>query len=213
MTKFFRKRVRVFMRRLRKRRLPLTAAAVVAGVGLVGYASYMEKYQSVDPAAYAPLLQLIARAESNGNYNAHFGNANNTSIRFTEMSIEEVQAWQAEFVRQGNPSSAVGRYQIIDTTLSGLVRQLGVDPKQKFDEAMQDRMAIALLERRGALAYVNDKLTREEFAASLAKEWAALPKVVGENPDSSYYAGDGLNQSRVEVNEILGVIETVRIKA
>ena len=164
---------------------------------------------SVDPASYRPLLQLIAHAESNSNYNAYFGNPSNSSIEFTKMTIDEVLAWQADFVRQGNASSAVGRYQIIDTTLSELVQQLSIDTKRKFDQAMQDQLAIALLERRGAESYINKELSPEEFAANLAMEWAALPKVTGENPSASYYDGDGLNQARVGVPEILRAISPI----
>lgn len=164
----------------------------------------------VDPASYKPLLQLIASAESKGNYNAYFGNANNKAVDFTNMSIAQVQQWQAEFIADGNPSSAVGRYQIVNTTLAGLVSRLGIDANQKFDAATQDQLAIALLERRGSEEYVNNQLTREQFAANLAKEWAALPKVVGENPTDSYYASDGLNKSLVEVHKVFQAIEPIK---
>jgi muramidase (phage lysozyme) len=113
-----------------------------------------------------------------------------------------VLKWQEEYVRNGSVSSAVGKYQIIRPTLLGLVKQLEIDTSQRFDETLQDRMAIALLERRGAQAFVEKKMTREQFAASLAKEWAALPKVEGENPTQSYYAGDGINKALIGVDEV-----------
>ena len=125
------------------------------------------------------------------------------------MSIAEVLAWQARYVQQGSPSDAVGRYQIISPTLKGLVQQLGIDGTQKFDRPTQDRLAIALLERRGSERYVNGELTRQDFAANLAKEWAALPKTTGNNPESSYYAADGLNASLVRTDEVLQAIEHV----
>ncbi|MES2876505.1 MAG: transglycosylase SLT domain-containing protein [Patescibacteria group bacterium] len=167
---------------------------------------------SANPESYKPLLNLIARVESSGNYNAHYGNSRNDSVKFTDMSISEVMQWQKDYVAQGSPSSAVGRYQIINTTLDGLVRELNIEPAQKFDPPTQDKMAIALLERRGAEQYVNKELGREEFAANLAKEWAALPKVVGDNPEQSYYAGDGLNKSHVEPKEVLSAIEPIEAK-
>lgn len=160
--------------------------------------------------SYKPLLHVIAEAESKGNYNAHFGNASNTSTRFTEMTIEEVLVWQASFVQQGNASSAVGRYQIIDTTLRSLVEQQGISAQQKFDEATQDQLAVALLERRGAEKYVNRELDRDEFAANLAMEWAALPRIVGPNPHASYYDGDGLNQSLVQPDKVLDAIGSIQ---
>lgn len=165
--------------------------------------------RTVDPTTYRPLLNLIAKVESKGNYNAHFGNPGNTATDFTDMTIEEVQRWQGEFISQGNASSAVGRYQIIDTTLSGLVEQLDISPKQKFDQDTQDKLAITLLERRGSEKYVNDELTPEQFAANLAMEWAALPKVLGENPNSSYYDGDGLNKSLVPPDEVLKAVDAI----
>lgn len=179
-------------------------------IGVVGYAIHMNNQQpAVDPAAYKPLLNLIGRIESNDNYNAYFGNSQNTEIKFTDMSISEVLAWQSHFVAQGNASSAVGRYQIINTTLSGLVSRQIVDAHQKFDEATQDRLAIALLERRGSLDYVTKQLGPEQFAANLAMEWAALPRVIGGDPNSSYYASDGLNKSRANVDEVMKAIEPI----
>lgn len=168
------------------------------------------KRLSVIPDSYQPLLNLIANVESKGNYNAYFGNAGNKKIRFTDMTIAEVQEWQQEHVAQGSPSSAVGRYQIINTTLDGLVRDLRIDRHQKFDEATQDKMAIALLERRGSIDFVNQEIDRQQFAANLAMEWASLPKTVGDNPDSSYYAGDGLNRSLVSKDHVMQAIDEIK---
>lgn len=165
---------------------------------------------SIDPTSYTALLGLIARAESTDNYNAYFGNPANSGVQFTDMTIEEVQQWQRDFVAQGNPSSAVGRYQIIDTTLNELVTQLDITPSQKFDKTTQDRLAVALLERRGSIGYINKELTPEEFAANLAMEWAALPKVLGENSDASYYAGDGLNTALVKKDTVLRAIQQLK---
>jgi muramidase (phage lysozyme) len=185
-------------------------ACLLLATGIFAYAVYMTTQRlSVKPESYASLLHLIAKAESNDNYNAYFGNGGNSSIDFTRMSIAQVMQWQKDFVAQGSPSSAVGRYQIINTTLAGLVDELGFSPDQKFDKKTQDAMAIALLERRGSELYVNEELTQEQFAANLAKEWAALPKITGVNPQRSYYAGDGLNESRVEPKDVLDAIEPI----
>lgn len=167
---------------------------------------------SVIPASYRPLLSLIANVESRGNYNAYFGSADNTSIDFTKMSVAEVMQWQKDHAASGAVSTAVGRYQIIDSTLAELVEVMGVESHQLFDEATQDKMAVALLERRGSVSYVNKELSRDDFAANLAKEWASLPKVVGDNPDQSYYAGDGLNKSLVGKEKVLRAIDAIEPK-
>lgn len=212
-SKMKRKLLRTVKRWSRNRNAVLAVCAVVLCIGIIVYTGYMQNQRfTVDPVTYTPLLHVIAKAESKGNYNAYFGNPGNSSINFTSMSIADVMQWQSDFVREGNLSSAVGRYQIIDTTLSGLVRQLGIDTSQRFDQATQDKLAIALLERRGSENYVNNELTPQEFAANLAKEWAGLPKVVGENPDKSYYDSDGLNKSRVSVDEVLKAIEPISPK-
>ena len=187
---------------------------IVFVAALIAYTiGSMNQRLQVDPVSAKPLLDLIARVESKGNYNAYFGNAGNTSIKFTEMSIADVLSWQEDFIAAGHPSSAVGRYQIISTTLKGLVQQLNIDTNQPFNEAMQDRMAVALLERRGATEYVNNQIDEQQFAAELAKEWAALPRVVGDRPEQSYYAGDGLNKALVKVDEVLRAVGGVSAKA
>lgn len=186
---------------------------LLVATSIIGYAGYMSTQRRVaDPKTYTPLLGLIAKVESSSNYNAYFGNPTNATVDFTRMSIAEVMQWQNDYVSQGSPSSAVGRYQILNDTLRGLVEELGLNPKQKFDHSTQDKMAIALLERRGADLYINKEISREQFAASLAKEWAALPKMTGTNPQASYYAGDGLNKSRVSPSEVLRAIEPIKAK-
>ena len=206
------RRVRKVTRWLQKRPAVFWIGIVFVAALIAYTIGSMNQRLQVDPVSAKPLLDLIARVESKGNYNAYFGNAGNTSIRFTEMSVGEVMQWQAEFVAAGHPSSAVGRYQIISTTLKSLVQQLDIDTNQPFNEAMQDRMAVALLERRGATEYVNNQIDERQFAAELAKEWAALPRVVGDRPEQSYYAGDGLNKALVGVDEILRAVNAVSAK-
>ena len=212
-SKIKRKLIRRFKRLRRNKTLLLVTGIVVLCTGTIVYTGYMQHRRlSVNPATYTQLLDVIARAESKGNYNAYFGNAANSSIDFTNMSIAQVLQWQADFVQAGNASSAVGKYQIINTTLSGLVRQLGINTNQHFDQPTQDRLAITLLERRGSEKYVNNEITQQQFAANLAKEWASLPKIVGPDPDASYYASDGLNKARVGASEVMQAIEPISAK-
>lgn len=208
--------IQTLKRRLEKQRrrikrtlvTPRNIAAIVllGGIGVMTlmYAQNSQKLYTDD------LLTTIAKVESKNNYNAYFGNAGNTSIQFTSMTVGEVLAWQKQFIEQGNPSSAVGRYQFIDSTLRGLIHQLNIDETAMFDEALQDKLAVALLERRGIREYANDKISREEFAHNLSKEWAALPRAIGDRPEQSYYAGDGLNKAQLSVAEMYASIATVR---
>lgn len=193
------KRVRLY--------LPILLAAVLIVFTNIYSSSRVTK---IDPQSYASLLDTIAKGESRGSYNAYFGNASNTEIDFTSMTVGNLLRWQEEYVKSGSPSSAVGKYQIIRPTLVSLVDELKIENGALFDSALQDRMAIALLERRGSLKYVENKISREQFAANLAQEWAALPKVIGEDSGKSYYASDGLNQAHIDVDEVLGAVDQIR---
>ena len=212
MTKLVRK-FRTYLRNIKRRIRKVKTLHVLAGIFTIGATAYiigsMNRSLVVDPETCQPLLELIAQAESRGNYNAYFGNASNDKLNFTDMSVAEVLKWQNDFIASGSPSSAVGRYQIINTTLNNLVQQLDLDTSLKFDEVVQDGLAMALLNKRGANDYLNSRLNKEQFAAELAKEWASLPSVLGDNPGQSYYAGDGLNRALIGVNEVLVAIEQI----
>ncbi|HSH56169.1 MAG TPA: hypothetical protein VK983_05105 [Candidatus Limnocylindrales bacterium] len=197
---------------LRKKRQTSIVVAALALTLLIGF-SYAQNYfmnSKIDNANFSHLLDTIAKGESRGNYNAYYGNASNTSILFTNMTVKQVLLWQEEYVKQGSPSSAVGKYQFIRPTLQGLVKEHGIDTEAKFDKQLQDELAIKLLERRGVGDYLDQKLSREEFAANLAKEWAALPRVIGPNPEQSYYAGDGLNKVQVSIADIFQALDTLK---
>lgn len=204
----YRKLLRIWKRLGRKRQKTIgliATALLICAIFIQGLRPTM-----INPTAYAPLLQVIAMGESNGNYNAYFGNASNVTLRFTDMTVAQVMDWQKRYVEQGSASNAVGRYQFMGTTLAGLVKQMRIDPNTRFDEALQDRLAIALIERRGAVAYVEQKISPEQFAENLSKEWAALPRTTGDRPQESYYAGDGLNVARVDTTELLRAISHLR---
>lgn len=180
-------------------------AAIIIAVTSMG----IMREKTMMDVNYTNLLNTIAQGESKGNYNAYFGNASNTTINFTAMTVGEVLNWQRQYVEQGNASNAVGKYQFIEPTLRGLVGELKIEPKSKFDAHLQDRLAIRLLERRGVHEYVSGHISREQLAHNLSKEWAALPRVIGGNPQSSYYAGDGLNHVQVSVDEVMVAIESL----
>lgn len=196
----------------RRNRSALIAGALVLALAIV-IPVHLFMPPQVNPTAYTPLLNTIAAGESGGNYNAYFGHGGNTTIRFTDMSVGQVLQWQEQYVQSGSISSAVGRYQFLRPTLEGLVAEQHISQSAKFDPALQDRLAIALMERRGSVAYVYKKISRQQFTANLAKEWASLPRMTGPNPTQSYYAGDGVNVARVSIATINQAADLLRTKA
>lgn len=152
-----------------------------------------------------PLLELIASKESGGDYNIVYGGKR---INATEMSINDVIAWQKNSTQnEGAASSAVGKYQIIRKTLTGLKEELGLSGDELLDEAMQDRMAVALLERRGYNDYLSGDLSESRFMKNISMEWASMPK---DESGASYYAGDGLNKAHASPATLLLAMQHVK---
>ena len=86
------------------------------------------------------------------------------------MSIDDVLNWQRK-----QKFSASGRYQIIRKTLLGLKKELKLTGKEMFNEDMQDRMALRLLDRRGFQKFLDGKISINAMMVNLSKEWASFP--------------------------------------
>lgn len=146
------------------------------------------------------LMNFIAGPESGGNYNVINGGSEK---ELTTMTVGEVLDFQKTMKGDGRESTAVGKYQIINKTLKGLVDDLNIPKTAKFDEAMQDRMALALLEKRGLSEYKSGKLTPKKFANNLSQEWASLPK---DESGASYYEGVGSNKALVGFDQVIKLL-------
>jgi hypothetical protein len=167
---------------------------------------------------FAPLLDFIAKPESGGNYNAYFGHGNNkNNPELVSMTISQIFAFQKEFTDGGQPSAAAGKYQIIRKTLRELVDKGNASASDLFDQATQDKLAEALLKKRGLDRFLSGALSDEDFALNLAMEWASLPvprNTQGQfrpvTKGQSFYAGDGLNKSLVTVSDFLTAIGKIK---
>jgi hypothetical protein len=165
---------------------------------------------SIPPTAEAPgsaqaLLDLIGRVESRGQYTALVGN-NRFEPQLTSMTVQEVLKFQQGMLNRGHESTAVGKYQIIRGTLQSLVDDGAVALNETFSPATQDRLAIALLNRRGYQRYLQGALTVHEFADRVAMEWASFPMPDGR----SYYAGVGSNKALVDRNTVISTLKGYR---
>lgn len=150
-------------------------------------------------------LDFIAEFESRGNYNAFYGDAaNRDSPCFTDMTINGVLAWQ-----EGRRFSACGKFQIIRATLERLKAELALTGAERFDETMQERLGLHLLNGRGLRGFLAGEVAREDFALEVAREWAALPGVAPPHGAKSVYAGDGVNRALVTVERYLEAIDAL----
>jgi len=171
---------------------------------------------SPTPAGGGALLDMIAKGESAGagGYNAMnqgtpgggpvIGSGDSQKIigkKLTDMTVGEIMQQAA------NPNDdakkrkdnklifAAGRYQIIPKTLEGLVKSGVVSKNDKFDEATQDKLGMALIQGTGALklAAAGDY---EGAQNALAKTWASIPlatDVGDKKAGQSYYQKAGQN--------------------
>jgi len=149
--------------------------------------------------------EMIAKHESGGDYNIVIGG---DRAPLTAMPLSEVLKLQDALVDMGQPSGAVGKYQIIKKTLKDIMRRNPKEfpPDRPFDEEAQERAADILLDRRGFKDFEAGKKTDKEMALELSKEWASLP-----NPETgaSYYDGDGINASHHKVDDVFKVLNTL----
>lgn len=122
-------------------------------------------------AANKGILDLIAQRESGGDYNAAWGGSKFTGgnlslVNMTLNEILEVQKRMLAHPENTANSSALGRYQIVGTTLRGLIDELGLSGNELFSEEMQDRLAMQLVRRR-----------LPQGVEGLRKEWVGLQNV------------------------------------
>lgn len=147
------------------------------------------------------MLDLIGKAEAQTKgYEDAFGVPGRVPV--TNMSVDEVLAFQGSMVAQGSPSTAIGRYQFLRGTLGEVKKELKLTGDEKMTPELQDRMAIHLMRRRGLDSYLRGEMDKSTFANRLAMEWAGLPTTSGH----SYYYGDGLNKSQVPLEDFLQTV-------
>ena len=145
------------------------------------------------------LGSFIGGVESGNSYTKLVGGKEDSSI--LEKTVSELN-------QEKGGQFAMGKYQIQMRTASEVLSNEGIDPSTfKFDQAGQDKIYELLLKRRGLDDYLSGKITKEQFAHNLSKEWAALPKDAG---GASFYSGDGKNAAGRTWEQTLTAIETLK---
>jgi len=159
--------------------------------------------EKVTPMDRKALLDLIASGEAiNGSYDSvNTGKIGKILTGLSNMTVAEVMKRQAD-----GEFRAAGRYQIIPSTLNGLVRQGIVKPTDKFDSATQDKLANALIDAR--LRAAGDDPIKQQL--ELSKEWAAIANPLTGN---SYYAGNGIDKASITSAQVQGVLSGATLVA
>ncbi len=138
------------------------------------------------------LLDFIGSIESSGYDDYYRDVAESPPRRLTTMTVGEVLTWQDRIDARSN-SEAAGRYQIMEDTLRGLVRDGVVPENALFSASTQDALALHLLEQRG---WDPNRTDYTRMGDAIAREWAALPICTGLRAGRSAYDGLAGNSAR-----------------
>lgn len=168
----------------------------------------MSTYKGIDDATDL-LLDFISEGESGGNYNAVIGNAKATD----DLSLKNllgIEDLMTTLQVRGEPSTAVGRYQIIRGTLTTLCGELNLKLPNTtmFTETLQDRLAVQLLIGRGYVSWWRGAISDATFAHGLSCEWASLPDP--RNDGKSHYDGIGANHASATLDAVYNTLRAAR---
>lgn len=158
------------------------------------------------------VLRFISALEAPQGYNDYFrGVRLAPPLPLTEMTLGDVMSWQVSAGARRNgykPASvAVGNYQVITSTLAGVVRALNLDPGAPFDAGTQDKIGLHLLYARGFGDFLTGRVSIEAMGNALAREWAGLPMLDGPDAGKSAYWRDGVNRHLVSPAVFRAVLE------
>ena len=158
-----------------------------------------KKYAS--GGVYAPVLDLIAREESRGKWDAM---APGTTLPgATDMTIAQVAA---------KATGAVGKWQNLPRFLVARAKAVGLDPMtDKYNAENQTKIAVHLIEKgQAGVTPAMMKDNPQEAMIRLAKVWAAVPvpkdmqgHTRAVKKGESYYAGVGSNAAHIGVDEMM----------
>ena len=139
----------------------------------------------------ARLKSLIAVAEAGPKgYDAVHVQARRLPKKPTQMTLREIATWVK--ATPGKPH-AIGRYQIIPSTMKVLIRRSGISPQTRFSPKVQDAFADILLADAGLDKFLRGRISRKKFMNNLARIWAGLPTSNGK----SYYDGYAGNRHTI----------------
>jgi len=152
---------------------------------------------------WGPLLDLISSVESaGGSYDSRYGGIYPGYSKLTIAQADDVQ--RSNYKKWG--SAASGKYQFMN--IAGQAAYAGLKPTDLFSPENQDKMAIALIEKkRYGRDWMSGKISDPEFAKYLAMEWAGLPR--GKD-NLSYYHGDGRNKAHTTFDKVLATLSKVK---
>lgn len=158
--------------------------------------------------AVEPIFDLLGHTEGTDrgagyNESLAYGAYTNGPRNLVTMSLQQIDTLQTQMLNHPKNkwnSSALGRYQIVRTTLRKL--RAGTSLDTKFSAELQDLFALKLLVGRGLIRWLENRMTTSFFIDQLAKEWASIPTSKG----TGYYSGQRVGTSVATLVDTLGLV-------
>jgi len=147
------------------------------------------------------MLDLIARAEGNTNYDTLVGGG-----KFKDFSSHPNKTVYLKSLNKVIPSDAAGRYQIMGANWGPYSRRLGL---KDFSPESQDKIAIQMIADRGAL----DSVLKGDYVNGIKKlksQWASLPSTEvkqGYGPKSWKW----VNNNIADLTKLYGVDSSTQV--
>jgi muramidase (phage lysozyme) len=170
---------------------------------------------------YRPVLDLIGKSEGTDKgrgYNETLGygimldgkvtKGKGPTVDLVSLTLDQVDVLQTRMLKDPDNkrlnSSAIGRYQVIRTTLRAIRKQLSgsYSGSRLFDADCQDEIACYLLGQRGIDKWLSGRLSLDTLIGNLAQEWASIPKPDGNGHYAGQNAGVSVSQVKAALAEV-----------
>lgn len=150
---------------------------------------------TTETGQWGPVLDLIAREESGGNFEAMA--PGKTLPGATKMTIAQVAQ---------KATGAVGKWQNLPEYLVARAKAVGLNPdKDLYNEENQRKIAEYLIgPGQGGVSVDLAKKDPKKAMFKLSKVWAAIPK---DDSGVSYYAGVGNNAAHIKPSEMYNAFQ------
>ena len=217
-----------------------TAAVVVGSNALAATSNIAESIAKYESKTSSPLRtkkgNIKTKWKNDSEYNAYnkgtknnkiigadFDENNESVINFSDMTIEEYLRRGDLSINDPNKLFAVGRYQIIPTTMHDIVNKLKINPKNtKLTPDIQDMLFTeGLIKRKRPIVddYLNGKpgVTRDMAVMELAKEFASIGipydlPARGLKKGQSFYEGTGGNAAHNKPEDVGTALDADKLK-
>lgn len=166
--------------------------------------NYGMAQDAVTDTKWKPMLNLIASAEAiNGSYSSAYHPGGSKIIPgLQEMTIQDAVRASGGVDSSGR-HYAIGRYQFTTLT-SGQAALAGLKVTDTFSPENQDRMAVALIEKKKGITFDMMRNDPAKAQRRFAEEWAGLPF---DERNKSRYGDDGVNAAHKTTKQVRGAFE------